>query len=130
MLRRKIFTVYDYFACNLTFKIISFFLIYQLLLKVFTELFIKASVLRKYIINELVIISQGSLLHRNFKDWILSAWYFATSETGNMDGELFLKRFQSYFLPNCGRDRPVCLIIDNPERHMTLPLVENGDRKP
>ncbi|MES9880234.1 MAG: hypothetical protein ABW185_05060 [Sedimenticola sp.] len=51
---------------------------------------------------------------------------FAHSESGYMDGELFQSWLFKIFIPNCGRERPVVLILDNHDSHVTLPLVETA----
>ncbi len=71
-----------------------------------------------------VTLFQASLPHWTFKDGIPDSWLFATSESGYMDGELFLSWFSTIFVHNCGRERPVVLILDNHDSHVTLPLVE------
>jgi hypothetical protein len=71
-------------------------------------------------------ILQESYPHRNFTEGVPDSWLFGTSETGYMDGELFLSWFKKIFLLNCGRERPVLLILDNHDSHVTLPLVETA----
>jgi hypothetical protein len=43
-----------------------------------------------------------------------------------MDRELFTKWFFSVFVPNCGRTRPVLLIMDNHDSHISIPVVEKA----
>ncbi|XP_053383335.1 uncharacterized protein LOC128549782 [Mercenaria mercenaria] len=71
-----------------------------------------------------MLIFQGSLPHREFKDGLPSSWLYASSESGYMDGDLFLAWFKSCFLKYCTKERPVCLIMDNHDSHITLPLVK------
>ncbi|MES9901758.1 MAG: hypothetical protein ABW168_03630 [Sedimenticola sp.] len=71
-----------------------------------------------------MFVFQGSLPHRTFKDGVPDAWLFGFSDTGYMDGDLFHSWFTKLFVPNCGRERPVMLVIDNHDSHITLPVVE------
>ncbi|XP_045203683.2 jerky protein homolog-like isoform X1 [Mercenaria mercenaria] len=73
-----------------------------------------------------MIIFKGSLPHRNYKDGLPGSWLFSTSESGYMDSELFYQWFIRIFLPNCGRARPVVLLMDNHDSHISLPLVEKA----
>ena len=59
-------------------------------------------------------------------DGIPGSWLYGKSDSGYMDGDLFLTWFKEIFLLNCGRDRPVLLIMDNHDSHLTLPLVETA----
>lgn len=40
-----------------------------------------------------------------------------------MDGELFVEWFRKVFIPNCGTGRPVILIMDNHDSHISLPVI-------
>ncbi|XP_053381964.1 uncharacterized protein LOC128549365 [Mercenaria mercenaria] len=71
-----------------------------------------------------MVIFKGSFPHRKFDDGIPDSWLSATSESGYMDGDLFLSWFRMVFVPNCGKERPVLLVLDNHDSHVTLPLVE------
>ncbi|XP_060602883.1 uncharacterized protein LOC132755959 [Ruditapes philippinarum] len=73
-----------------------------------------------------LIIYKGSLPHQNYTDSVPSSWYFGHSENGYMDRELFTKWFFSVFVPNCGRTRPVLLIMDNHDSHISIPVVEKA----
>ncbi|XP_060593109.1 uncharacterized protein LOC132747678 [Ruditapes philippinarum] len=72
------------------------------------------------------ICLQKCLPHSNYKDGPPSSWFYATSESEYMDGEIFFEWFVKCFIPNCGKERPVCLIMDNHDSHITLPLVEKA----
>ena len=41
-----------------------------------------------------------------------------------MDRELFLSWFQKVFLPNCGSERPIVLVMDNHDSHYSYELME------
>ena len=41
-----------------------------------------------------------------------------------MDKELFLEWFQKLFLPNCGRERPVMLLLDNHDSHLSSTVID------
>ena len=71
-----------------------------------------------------MIIYQGSLPHRDYKDGIPGNWLFSTSESGYMDKDLFASWFQRIFVPNCGRTRPVVLVMDNHVSHISIPVIE------
>ena len=73
-----------------------------------------------------LIIFKESLLHRPFKDGVPGTWNFAMSTEGYMDKELFFSWFCKIFVPNCGRQRPVKLLMDNHSSHISLPVVEKA----
>ena len=54
---------------------------------------------------------------------------YAKSESGYMDGELYLLWFEKVFLKYCSRDRPVMLIQDGYKSHMTLSMIETAQRE-
>ena len=71
-----------------------------------------------------MLIFPGSLPHREYKDGVPGNWHFATSDNGYMDKELFAVWFERIFIPNCGRARPVVLIMDNHGSHISIPVIE------
>ena len=71
-----------------------------------------------------MVIFEGSLPHREYKDGISGDWQFAISENGYMDRELFTVWFKRIFVPNCGRKRPVVLVMDNHSSHISIPVIE------
>ena len=71
-----------------------------------------------------MLIFPGSLPHREYKDGVPGNWHFATSDNGYMDKELFAVWFERIFVPNCGRARPVVLIMDNHGSHISIPVIE------
>ncbi|XP_053382064.1 uncharacterized protein LOC123532137 [Mercenaria mercenaria] len=71
-----------------------------------------------------MIIYQGSLPHRKYNDSIPDSWGFATSENGYMDTQLFQRWFTKMFIPHCGRERPVVLLMDNCDAHISGDVVE------
>lgn len=46
-------------------------------------------------------------------------WMLEKSQKVYMNSELFVKWLQDLFIPNCGRTRPVLLIMDNLASHLT-----------
>ena len=71
-----------------------------------------------------LVIFQGGLPHRNYKDGIPGSWMFSATESGYMDTTLFVEWFTKVFIPNCGKERPVLLVMDNHDSHISLPVVE------
>ena len=67
---------------------------------------------------------------KNFMEGVPSIWAFGESESGYMDGEWFRRWFKDIFLEHCGSRRPVLLICDNDDSHISFDLmkmaVENG----
>ena len=49
---------------------------------------------------------------------------YAKSESGYMDGELYLKWFQKIFLCHCSPVRPVLLVQDGHKSHITTELID------
>ncbi|XP_067684308.1 uncharacterized protein [Haliotis asinina] len=60
----------------------------------------------------------------NYKEGVPGDWLFAVSESGYMDTELFTDWLTKIFVPNCGRTRPVLLILDNHNCHVQLAVLE------
>lgn len=72
------------------------------------------------------IIFEGGLPHRNFTDGVPPSWLFGSSASGYMDSELFELWFDNIFLPHCGSRRPVLLIFDNHDSHISLSLLKKA----
>ncbi|XP_052079009.1 uncharacterized protein LOC127717266 [Mytilus californianus] len=72
------------------------------------------------------IIFDDCLPHRNFKDGVPDTWLYGSSESGYMDTELFENWFDKVFLPFCGTRRPVLLIFDNHDSHISIDLIEKA----
>ncbi|XP_060577849.1 uncharacterized protein LOC132734964, partial [Ruditapes philippinarum] len=73
-----------------------------------------------------MVIFKGSLPHRTYNDGIPDSWLFAFSESGYMDGDLFYQWFEKIFLIHCCKQRPVLLIMDNHDSHITLKVIEKA----
>ncbi|XP_060557384.1 uncharacterized protein LOC132717830 [Ruditapes philippinarum] len=73
-----------------------------------------------------MVIYQGSLPHRKYTDGIPDCWGYATSENGYMDTQLFQRWFADFFIPNCGRERPVVLLMDNCDAHISGEVVKTA----
>jgi hypothetical protein len=71
-------------------------------------------------------IFEGGLPHQNYKDGIPGSWLYGSSETGYMDSELFELWFQQIFIPYCGSHRPVLLVLDNHDTHITINIIEKA----
>ena len=71
-----------------------------------------------------MVIFEGSLPHREYKDRISGDWQFAISEDGYMNRKLFAVWFKRIFVPNCGRKPPVVLVMDNHSSHISIPVIE------
>ncbi|XP_053393873.1 uncharacterized protein LOC123537512 isoform X2 [Mercenaria mercenaria] len=69
---------------------------------------------------------RGSLPHQHYKDSVPSSWHFGHSENGYMDRDLFHKWFVNVFVPNCGRERPVILVMDNHDSHISIAVIEKA----
>ena len=72
------------------------------------------------------IIFEKSLPHKNFKDGVPGNWLFGSSDNGYMDGELFKSWFEEIFIPFCGSRRPVSLILDNHDSHVSIGIIEKA----
>ena len=49
---------------------------------------------------------------------------FTASESGYINTEIFSQWFSQIFIPNCGKDRPVMLIMDNHDSHVSIPTIQ------
>ncbi|XP_076092433.1 uncharacterized protein LOC143063887 isoform X2 [Mytilus galloprovincialis] len=72
------------------------------------------------------LIFDGCLPHRSFKDGVPDNWLYGSSESGYMDTELFENWFDKVFIPFCGTRRPVLLIFDNHDSHISIDLIEKA----
>ncbi|WAQ96170.1 hypothetical protein MAR_028860 [Mya arenaria] len=52
------------------------------------------------------------------------SWLFAVSDTGYVNTEIFCQWFLRGFIPNCGKERPVVLLMDNHDSHISLSLIQ------
>ena len=43
---------------------------------------------------------------------------------GYMDKDLFKSWFKDLFLPNCGRERPIILLLDNHDSHYSYDVLQ------
>ncbi|XP_060575632.1 uncharacterized protein LOC132733064 [Ruditapes philippinarum] len=73
-----------------------------------------------------MVIYQGSLPHRKYTDGIPDCWGYATSENGYMDTQLFQRWFADFFIPNCCWERPVVLLMDNCDAHISGEVVKTA----
>ena len=53
-----------------------------------------------------------------------SDWAFSGTKSGFINSNLFYSWFEQVFIPNCGRDRPVLLTMDNHVSHLTPQVIE------
>jgi len=70
------------------------------------------------------IILQKTLPHTSYKDGTPGNWLFGTSDTGYIDSDLFSTWFKEIFIPHCGSNRPVLLVMDNHDTHVSLKVVK------
>jgi hypothetical protein len=71
-----------------------------------------------------MIVFEKALPQREYRDGVLGKWLVASSESGFMDGELFTSWFKNLFLPNCGKQRPVLLVMDIHDSHISIDVIE------
>ncbi|XP_052820359.1 uncharacterized protein LOC128246208 [Mya arenaria] len=69
------------------------------------------------------IIYKESFPHRTYREGVPGSWLFAVSDTGYVNTEIFCQWFLRGFIPNCGKERPVVLLMDNHDSHISLPLI-------
>ena len=50
--------------------------------------------------------------------------YFNVYSKGYMDRELFVQWFRGIFLKNCGRQKPVLLLMDNHVSHISAEVID------
>ena len=72
------------------------------------------------------LIFEKSLPHTTYKDGVPGNWRFAHSESGYMDTDLFVTWFKDVFIPSCGASRPVMLIMDNHDSHISIELIRTA----
>ena len=73
------------------------------------------------------IIFEKSLPHKNFRDGVPGNWLFDSSDNGYMEGELFKSWLEEIFIPFCGSRRPVLLILDNHDSHISIEIIEKAN---
>ncbi|XP_052783979.1 uncharacterized protein LOC128219880 [Mya arenaria] len=64
------------------------------------------------------IIYKESFPHRTYREGV------PVSDTGYVNTEIFCQWFLRGFIPNCGKERPVVLLMDNHDSHISLPLIQ------
>lgn len=57
-------------------------------------------------------------------DGLPNDWMLEKSPKGYMNGDLFVKWLKELFIPNCGRSRPVLLIMDNLASHLSPDTID------
>lgn len=57
-------------------------------------------------------------------DGLPGDWMLELSKKGYMNGDLFLTWFKDLFIPHCGRQRPVILIMDNLASHLSPDIID------
>ena len=72
------------------------------------------------------VIFENNLPNPSFTDGVPSEWRFDCSENGFMDRRLFEKWFDTIFLPHCGSQRPVVLVFDSVENHLTFFMLKKA----
>lgn len=70
------------------------------------------------------IIFQGGYPRDGFYDGVPDNWVYNYSESGHMSADLMLQYLKYCFEPNCGKDRPVVLIVDNHSSHLTKEVID------
>jgi len=53
-----------------------------------------------------------------------STWMWSSSESGYSNGKIFYEWFLKIFLAHCGSARPVVLLLDNHDSHVTAEVVQ------
>ena len=59
-----------------------------------------------------------------FFDGIPDEWSYAVSESGFINGSIFVNWLEKTFIPNCGRKRPVILTMDNSSTHISIAAID------
>jgi hypothetical protein len=72
----------------------------------------------------LFLIYEKSLPHTANRDGVPGEWLYGFSESGYMDSDLFFKWFRDTFIPHCGSARPVLLLFDNHESHISIEVIQ------
>ncbi|WAR16827.1 hypothetical protein MAR_031421 [Mya arenaria] len=71
----------------------------------------------------------GSIPHRTIEG-VPTSWMFSSSESGHINAEIFYQWLGKVFIPNCGKERPFLLVLDNHDNHIFIPTIkaaiENG----
>jgi len=70
-----------------------------------------------------IICLQGCIPHRSVEG-IPPSWLLAESESGYINTHIFHKWLTNVFIPHCGRERPVVLLMDNHDSHVSISTVE------
>ncbi len=73
-----------------------------------------------------MIIYKGGKPHCSVRDKFPVNWLFEESDSGYMDSRLFALWFEQVFVKHCGAERPVVLILDNHESHLSATLLDSA----
>ena len=68
------------------------------------------------------IIFEKSLPHTAYCVGFPGEWLYGFSESGYIN--LFFKWFRDTFIPHCGSARPVLLLFDNHESHISIEVIQ------
>lgn len=72
------------------------------------------------------VIFSKCLPHRNYRKGVPSGWLYRVSDSGYIDGGIFREWFNRIFIPHCGWQQPVQLIMDNNDGHVCLDIMETA----
>ena len=51
-------------------------------------------------------------------------WLFTASDSGFINSDIFYQWFTKCFIPHCGKARPVLLVMDNHDSHVSIETVQ------
>ncbi|WAR23829.1 hypothetical protein MAR_037498 [Mya arenaria] len=72
------------------------------------------------------IIYKESFPHRINREGVPGSLLFAVCDTRYVNTEIFCQWFLRGFILHCGKERPVVLLMDNHDSHISIPLIEAG----
>ncbi|WAR19054.1 POGZ-like protein, partial [Mya arenaria] len=70
-----------------------------------------------------LMIFPGSIPHRTIEG-VPESWLFTSSESGYINTNIFHQWLMQIFIPNCGKDRPVLLLMDNHDSHVSISTLD------
>ncbi|XP_033749226.1 tigger transposable element-derived protein 1-like [Pecten maximus] len=73
-----------------------------------------------------LIIFSKNLPRESFRDSLSEEWSFETTESGYINNTIFSAWFNNQFVRQCGRARPVLVIMDNHSSHITKQVVDTA----
>jgi hypothetical protein len=76
-----------------------------------------------------LLIFSKNLPRNDFSDGIPDDWSFSTTKSGYINSEIFLSWFRDCFVKQCGRSRPILVVMDNHSTHLNTDVIDLANKE-